>query len=724
MYKLFFILLFMGNDLIAQTARKITLEDIYRRKVFTTKEIDGLRSMRDGKTYVSIETDPKTQERFVARSNYSDGKVVEKLFSEKELVYQGTSLEMSTDFSRDEKKVLIPHLKEEIHRYSTKAYYYVFDLTTRKVFPISTRKGKQRYATFSPDGAKVAFVRDNNLFITDLETKQEIQVTDDGKVNHIINGASDWVYEEEFSLLKAFYWNKDGTKIAFYKFDESEVREFTLTRYKDLYPTEYTFKYPKAGERNSTVGIYIYDINDKSITKADVGPEKDQYIPRIQWTQNPNTLCILRMNRHQNHLDYLFADANSGSTRVLIDREDPSYIDINDDLIFLKDGQHFIITDDKSGFNHIYLYAINGKLIRQVTQGHWVVTKLYGINENTGTLYYQSTEASPLERDVFSIELSGNNKRRLSPQPGTSNATFSSDFSYYILNHSSVDSPPSYILKNKAGKVERILENNQSVRDAAKEFGIRPREFFQFTTEDKVTLNGYMIKPDNFKHTTEYPVLMYVYGGPGSQEVANEWKHRIWLDMMAQKGYLIVCVDNRGTGFRGSDFQKATYLKLGKYETVDQIAAARWLAKQSFVDEDRIGIWGWSYGGYLSSLAITQGAGIFKAAIAIAPVTNWRYYDTIYTERYLRTPQENQSGYDDHSPINYANKLQGNFLLVHGTADDNVHFQNSVVFSEALIQANKPFEQAYYPNKDHSIAGTTTSIHLFNKLTNFILKNL
>lgn len=724
MKRYFLVLFLIGATCLANAQSEITLEDIYKKGTFRTKSVQGLRSMNDGKTYVSIEIDTATQDRFVARNNYKDGEIAERLFSQADLVYEDIKLPIGTDFSANEEKILIAHEREAIYRRSSKAYYYVFDIKSKKITPVSTKEGKQMYATFSPDASKVAFVRDNNLFVTDLATGAETQITTDGKYNEIINGGADWVYEEEFAFAKAFFWSPDGNKIAFYRFDEREVREFSMMMYEDLYPTVYKFKYPKPGEKNSVVSIHIYDLEKKTTKTADVGTETDQYIPRVKWAQDPNLLCVFRMNRHQNNLDYLFVDAETGSSKVALTETDKYYIDINDDLTFLEDGKHFFLTSERDGYNHVYLYNMDGELVRQITDGDWEVTRLYGVNQKTNTLYYQSTESSPLERDIYSINLSGKKKTKLSTQKGTNSATFSEDFSYYILNHSSVETPPYITLNNAKGEVERVLEDNAEALKVNEQYGITPREFFSFTTSEGVELNGYMIKPADFDPNKKYPVLMYVYGGPGSQNVANSWNHNYWFDFLAQHDYLVVCVDNRGTGFRGAEFKKMTYLQLGKYEIIDQIEAAKWLGKQSYVDEDRIGLWGWSYGGYMASLAITKGADVFKSTIAVAPVTNWRFYDTIYTERYLRTPQENPEGYDNNSPINFADKLKGNFLLVHGTADDNVHFQNSVMFSEALIQANVPFEQAYYPNKNHGIYGGNTSIHLFNKITKFVFEKL
>jgi dipeptidyl-peptidase-4 len=712
-----------SNDIILEGSKKITLEDIYKNSTFRTNSVSGFRSMNDGKSYVSIETNPLSKERFVARKNYSDGKISEELFSERELTYENIKLPIGTDFSPDEKKVLIAYQSEPIYRHSTKAYYYVLDLQTKKITPVSNQKEKQLYATFSPDGSKVAFVRDNNLFYTDLITREEIQVTQDGKYNEIINGGTDWVYQEEFSFTHAFFWSPDSKQIAFYRFDESEVKEFSMTMFTGLYPTEYKFKYPKAGEKNSTVSIHTYNLINKNTSTVDIGSEIDQYIPRIKWTQDPNILCVLRMNRHQNQLEYLLWNEKEQSSQIILTEIDKYYIDINDDLTFLKDNKHFLITSEQDGYNHIYLYTINGKLVQQITKGSWEITKLYGINEKTGTLYLQSAESSPLQRDIYSINLSGDKKKKINIAEGVNSATFSSDFSYYILEHSNVNTPPHITLNTSKGTI-RVLEDNQASKKTSTEYGISPREFFSFTTSERVDLNGYMIKPPNFNKDTKYPVLMYVYGGPGSQSVTNSWSHNYWFDYLAQNGYLIVCVDNRGTGYRGAEFEKMNYLELGKHETIDQIEAAKWLSEQSYVDESRIGIWGWSYGGYMAALAITKGADVFKTAISVAPVTNWRFYDSIYTERYMRTPQENSSGYDNNSPINFVDKLKGNLLLIHGTADDNVHFQNSVMLSEALIMANKPFEQAYYPNKNHSINGGNTSLHLYTKMTEFIFNKL
>jgi dipeptidyl-peptidase-4 len=726
MKKITLLFILISTAVFAQTKKEYTLEDIFKKGTFSTRSVRGLRSMQDGKTYVSIETDEQSKLRYVAKNNFSDGKLNTVLYRESDLIFKGDTLPVSTDFSDDETKVLIAVDQEALYRRSFKANYFVFDLKTKKISQVS-ENGKQLFASFSPDGTKVAFVRDNNIFTKDLLTGSETQITRDGKNNQIINGQSDWVYEEEFSFAQAFFWSPDGKKIAYYKFDESAVPEFSMTLFQGLYPAEYRYKYPKAGEKNSEVSIHIYQLENKESKEVEIGNQTDQYIPRIRWTQDANTLCVLRMNRHQNKLDYLMADAASGKTRLLMSEEDKYYIDIEkEQLTFLANGKQFINVSERDGFNHIYLYDMNGKIVKQITKGNWEVSDIYGIDQKKGLIYYQSTEPSPSQRDVYVIGLNGNGKRKISTVSGTNSASFSSDFSYYILSNSNSKSPLFVSLHGNDGKLIRVLEDNAKAKARIAEYQLSPTEFFSFTTSEGVSLNGYMIKPANFDPNKKYPVFMYVYGGPGSQNVADSWGsgRNMWFNYLAQKGYIVASVDNRGTGARGAEFKKMTYLNLGKYETIDQIEAAKWFAKQPYVDGNRIGIWGWSYGGYMSSLCITKGADVFKMAIAVAPVTTWRYYDSIYTERYLRTPQENAQGYDENSPINFADKLKGKFLLIHGTADDNVHFQNSVMFSEALIQANKDFEQAYYPNKNHGIAGGNTTLQLYRKMTDFILNNL
>ncbi|MFT7114325.1 MAG: dipeptidyl-peptidase-4, partial [Candidatus Azotimanducaceae bacterium] len=581
--------------------------------------------------------------------------------------------------------------------------------------------------TFSPDGKHVAFVRDNNIFVKDLEKGTEIQVTKDGKKNAIINGATDWVYEEEFAFDKAFFWSAEGSKIAYYRFDETAVPEFSMDVFKGgLYPEQEQFKYPKAGEANATVGIFVYNLRTNNTAEADIKANDEFYIPRIKWTKDDNLLSVQRMNRHQNELDFILVNGNDGASNVIFTEKDAAYVDVSDDLTFLNNGKQFVWTSEKSGFNHVYLYDLRGKQVRQITKGNWDVTSVYGVDVVNNLLYYQSAEESPLRRSVYVIDLKGRNKRRLSIKEGTNKAYFSKNFSVFINNYSNANSPSEYTLHLNNGKLARELVNNEKLKETLEGLSISPKEFFTFKTSEDVELNGWMIKPADFDATKKYPVFMTVYGGPGSQTVTDSWggSNYFWHEMMAQEGYIVVSVDNRGTGARGRDFKKITYQELGKYETIDQIEAAKYLGGLDYVDADRIGIQGWSYGGYMSSLCLTKGAEQFKAAIAVAPVTTWRYYDSIYTERYMRTPQENEAGYDDNSPINHVDKMEGAYLLVHGSADDNVHYQNTMEMITALVKANKQFDLFIYPDNNHGIYFGNSRLHLYTKMTNFLKENL
>jgi dipeptidyl-peptidase 4 len=736
MRKIILLCFFTVQSLVvfAQNKKELTNEDIWQKGTFAQKSISGLLSMNDGKHYSSFYTDPKTNLKYILQYDYATGKVSDTILRESELklMIPNDITKVTMDdyqFSPDESKIMISNSSEMIYRHSTKELNYVWDRKTKKLQNVSDY-GKQMYASFSPDGSKVAFVRDNNIFIRDLSSRNEEKITEDGEKNHIINGSCDWVYEEEFSFDQAFFWSQDGSHIAYYKFDESRVKEFTMMMFGDLYPKAETWKYPKAGEENSIVSIHIYDTKDKKTRAVDIGQETDQYIPRIKWTKDNNTLCVFRMNRHQNKLEYLLADAKTGKSKVILTEESQTYIDINDDLTFLNDKKSFVISSEKDGYNHLYLFDLNGKQIRQITKGNWDVIKYYGIDPQQKIIYYQSAESSPTQRDIYLVSVDGKNKQKLNVNKGVNKATFSTDFSFFINEHSDANNPIYITLNNKSGKLIRVLEDNQALKNKLKEYNISKKEFFTITTSEGIQLNAWMIKPSNFDATKKYPVFMFVYGGVGKQTVMDQWGaslagyEMLWHHMLASKGYIVVSVDNRGTPGRGVAFRNSTYMNLGKLETIDQIESAKWLAKQSYVDATRIGIEGWSYGGYMSSLCITKGADVFKTAVAVAPVTNWKYYDSIYTERFLRTPKENNKGYEENSPINFVDKLKGNYLIVHGTGDDNVHFQNSVDMVSAMIKANKKFESAYYPNKNHSISGGNTRVHLYSMMTDYILQNL
>lgn len=710
----------------AQQKQEITLDDIFRKGTFTARSVYGVNWMRNGQYYSSQVADQPNQAVDIVQVDVTTGQPVATILEGEDLKINGKTLEYDDyTFSQDETKILFETEHEPIYRRSSKGHFYVYDRASKKLQKLS-QGGKQSYATFSPDNKYVAFVRDNNLFYVDLATMQERQITTDGKWNFIINGGTDWVYEEEFGFAQAFFWSPEGTQIAYYTFDETQVPEYNMQMWGPLYPKDYKFKYPKAGEKNALVSISVFDLTSGKSTKMDIGKETDQYIPRINWTRTPNLLSIRRMNRLQNTLEILHAHSRTGQSQVVLTEKDKAYIDITDDLTYLANGKQFIQSSEKDGFKHLYLYDMNGKQVRQITKGNWEVDNFFGVNEKTGVLYFTSTEVSPLERHLYSIGLSGKNKKSLTPAKGTHAINMSRDLTYYLDYFSTINTPVTVSLHTADGKQIKVLEANENLRTTLANFNLPKAEFFQFKTSENVTLNGYTLKPTNFDPNKKYPVLMFLYGGPGSQEVVDSWRGRnyLWHSHLTQQGYIVTVIDNRGTGGRGADFKKMTYGNLGHYETLDQIEGAKYLGNLPYVDKSRIGIWGWSFGGYMSSLAITKGADIFKAAIAVAPVTNWRFYDTIYTERFLKTPQENAKGYDDNSPVTYANLLKGRYLLIHGTGDDNVHFQNSVEMTNALVKANRPFESGYYPNRNHGISGGNTSIHLFTKMTEFVLRNL
>jgi len=714
-------LLLMLQQGVAQN-NAITVADIWQDYKFIGKSVPGFNFLKDGKHYTRLE------DNTIKKYDLVSGKFADNLFAATEIEDAANFPEKfdSYTFNEDESKILLETDKEKIYRRSSKANYYIWDKAARSLTELF-EEGKQSYATFSPDADKVAFVFENNLYVKDIKSGQTTQITDDGKFNHIINGGADWVYEEEFSFAKAFHWSPDGKKIAFMRFDESEVKEFTMTKFKGgLYPEYETFKYPKVGEKNAVVSIHIYDIASKKTITADTGTETDIYFPRIKWTQNPKQLCVFRMNRHQNKLELLLADANSGKTDLLLKETNKYYIDIDDDLTFLKDGKHFIWTSEQSGFNHIYLYDMKGKKKKQLTSGDYDVSKFFGVNEVSQQVYYKSSETSPLEENIYAVNLKGKKKKRLTKGGGTHNAQFSSTFDYFVNNHSTINSPASYVVRDNKGETVRVIENNAALAKTQENYAVNPVEFFQFETSEKVKLNGWMIKPANFKPNGQYPVFMYLYGGPGSQQVKDQWKGQNywWFQMLAQQGYVVACVDNRGTGARGEEFKKMTYQELGKYETIDQIEAAKYLGGLPYTDASRIGIFGWSYGGFMSSLCLLKGNDVFKAAIAVAPVTSWRWYDSIYTERYMRTEEENPDGYKDNSPVYFADQLKGHYLLVHGGGDDNVHYQQSAEMMNALIDANKQFDTYTYHNRNHGIFGGTTRMHLYNKMTNFLNEKL
>ena len=719
-YKVALLFLFASFSVVAQ--QKITIESIYSG-AFRAKGMDDLQALKNTNQYTVLNFDRATRSYQIDLYDFASLKKVSTLIDTKDhKALEGID---SYTFSSDEKTILIANNSDQIFRRSFVANYFLYVIATKKLTPLFDYKIQE--PTFSPDGTKIAFAKENNLFIYDIASKSTKQITSDGLRNSIINGITDWVYEEEFAFVKAFDWSGDSKKIAYIKFDESQVPEFSMSMfYKELYPSVQTFKYPKAGEKNSEVSLHIYDVTNANTKNIDLKNYSDFYIARMKWTNDSNVLCAQLLNRHQDNLDLLFVDGTSGTAKVVLNEKDKAYVDVTDNLTFLKDNS-FIWTSEKDGFNHIYVYDKNGKLKNQVTKGNWEVTNYYGFDEKNQTIFYQSVENGSINRDIYSIGLNGKNKVRLSANTGTNNATFSPNFQYFITTFSSATRPTTYTLNEaKSGKEIQVIENNEALANKIKSYNLPTKEFFVLKTEKGNELNAWILKPKDFDPSKKYPVFMYQYSGPGSQQVNNDWNSTddYWFMMLTQQGYIVACVDGRGTGFKGADFKKVTQKELGKFEVEDQIDAAKVIGNYPFVDKNRIGIFGWSFGGFMASNCILKGNDIFKMAIAVAPVTNWRFYDSIYTERYMQTPAENASGYDENSPINHVDKLKGKFLLIHGSGDDNVHVQNSMQMMQALIQANKQFDSQIYPDNNHGIYGGKTRIQLYNKMTNFIYNNL
>lgn len=715
-----FFVVFLAVNASVFAQKQISIADIWATYQFYPAGISDIQNYPDGKSYTVLDANK------IKLYAFKDGSFQKTIVDGADLSYEGKDVSIEEySWNSDASMLLIGSDIEPIYRHSVKGNYYVLNLSTTKLIKIPG-DGNVRLPDFSPDGKKVAYVRDNNMYVLDLATAKETALSTDGEWNKIIYGTMDWVYEEEFGITKGFEWSPDGKYIAYYRMDESKVKEFTLTFHGELYPEEYRYKYPKAGEDNSLVDIYVYDIAAAKSVKMDAGSETDQYIPRMYWTYQPGKLVMFRLNRLQNHLDLVLADAVSGTSSVLLSEENKYYVDIFDNTTFLKDGSGFVFTSEQSGYNHIYFYGMDGKLVKQLTSGSWEIQKVLGVDEKNRIVYFMSFEDGPMNSMLYSVNLDGSGKKKISKETGIHEVTFSADYSYFINQFSDANTAPRYEIYDNKGKSQVVLEDNAALNARMKEYGFTPKEFFTFKTSEGVELNGWMIKPANMEKGKKYPVLMYMYGGPGVNTVENSfgWFDFAWFEMLAQKGYIVVSVDNRGTGGRGEEFKKCTYMQLGKLEVADQIEAGKYLGTLDYVDKNRIGVFGWSFGGYLSTLCMTKGNDVFKAGIAVAPVTNWRYYDNIYTERFMRTPQENAEGYDQNSPMNHVKKLKGKYLLVHGTTDDNVHVQNSMDLISALVNANKDFEMFLYPNKNHGIYGGYTRYHLYNKMTEFLLKNL
>jgi dipeptidyl-peptidase-4 len=697
--RILFLFLFLPFMAIAQK-KQITMEDIYKKGTFRGEFVPGFAGGSDEDLFKPADVVDETGKKLTT----SDMQV-----------------------SPDRKQILFFNGRENIYRRSSKSTTYLYDVNTKKTIRLNA--GKILHPTFSPDGAKVAYVFDNNLYIYDIAAAKVTPVTTDGKWNQVINGNCDWVYEEEFEFSRAFEWSPNSQYVAYYRFDESQVKEYQFTIYDSTYNRQYGYKYPKAGDNNSKVEIHVYDVAAHNDVKAQY-EQGDIYIPRIKWTQADNKLVVFWLNRHQNDLRLMLTNPANGVASEMYREQNKYFVEINDNWQFLKDGKSYLFTSDMNGYTSIYRYSIDGKQKIQLSKMKADVADINGVDEKNGLVYYTLAYPTPMDRNMFVSDLNGKNTKQVTQGTGWHRIELKDDYSQYMDYYSNINTPQVvslYDLKKDKATLNKVLNENTKLKNTIDEYGLGKVEFMRIPNTKGDTLNGWMLKPANFDPAKKYPVIFCNYGGPGSQQVANRFgATSMWHQMLAQKGFIVVSVDNTGTGFRGEEFKKKTYLQMGKFEIEDQIDAAKYLAKQSFVDSKNIGHWGWSFGGFMSSLAITKGNETFSAAVAVAPVTSWRFYDNIYTERYMRTPAENKSGYDDNAPINFVNRIKGKFLLIHGTADDNVHFQNSTQMISALIKANVDFETMYYPNKNHGISGggDNTTFHIWSKMTNWILENM
>lgn len=715
MRKIFVLLFLLPTFVFSQSKKNITLEDIWLKGTFSAKGFYGFNFMNNGLYYTEV------KENALLKKEVKTGDIVSTLINDGDIAFEQQKVNLGEFyFSDDESKIIIRTENENIYRRSVKSFVYIYELSSKKTWKLSPEK--VLHPTFNPQGNQVAYVKtDNNIYIYDLVTSKETAVTNDGLKNNIINGNCDWVYEEEFEFSKAFQWNATGDFIAYYKFDEMNVPEYNFANYGKLYPENYTYKYPKAGEDNSFVSIWSYQISTGKNLRIFATKDHMEYVPRIKFTADAKTLCIFNLNRHQDNLKLFFANIENGLSTVKYDEKNKSYFEMNDNLTFLKDGKNMVYSSEKDGWNHIFIRQIESGVETCLTPGNYDIEEVKGVDEKNKKVYFTAACETPSEREFYSITFQGTKKVLLTKGNGIHRIEINPGFTLFTDNYSTANAPSVYQLCDMNGTSIKILEDNKALKTKMMDYDFST---VKFTTINN--LNAWIIKPSNFDSTRKYPVLMYVYGGPNSQTVTNSWMgaNYLWYQMLAQQGYIIVSVDNTGTGFRGEEFRKKTYLQLGKYESDDQIAAAKSIATWNFVDAARIGIWGWSYGGFMSSTCITKGADVFKTAIAVAPVTNWRYYDNIYTERYMRSPNENVSGYDDNSPVNMVSKLKGNYLIIHGTADDNVHFQNSVMMVDAMEKEMKVFDSEFYPNKNHSISGREIRFQLYSKMTRYILEKL
>ncbi len=720
---IFSFLLILAVQLLSADLLTDIVDGKYRGKV-----VPGMRSMKDGEHYTLLQ-----QQKYIVKYNYKTGKMVDTLFNADNTKLSKLSSIVNYEFSPNEKKILVYNKPQYRYRRSFTAEYHIFDVERNELKAIS-ENGAQEAPLFSPDSKYIAYARENNLYLFKVDFETESPITKDGEYGKIINGIPDWVYEEEFGLQRLFVFSPDSKLLAFVKFDESQVPLYEMQRYLNsetkqdgvpLYPTFQSFKYPKPGQVNSKVSVCVYDDFYKSVKTIDLNVEEDDfYIPRIKWTKDQDKLAVFVLNRNQNRLDMIYAHPKTLLSKLALRETDKYYVDYDniDDIHFTEDGRFFSFVSERDGWRHAYLYNINGTLNRQLTKGNYDVTKVYGYDERTQTLYYQAAEDSPLKRDIYSLDAK-NRKTKLTDGKGMHQASFSANFMYFMDHVSTLNTPAVFTMRNNKGVALRVLEDNEELKQNFSALNMNEKEFFSFQTSEGVSLNAWMLKPTNFNPNQKYPVLMVQYSGPNSQQVSDSWSVG-WEYYLSSQGYVVVSVDGRGTAARGSEFRKSTYMKLGVLETRDQVEAAKYLGGLSFVDKARIGIWGWSYGGFMTLNAMSSGDDVFKAGIAVAPVTDWRLYNTAYTERFMRQPKENDGGYDAGSPATHADKLHGNVLIIHGTADDNVHVQNTYLYLDKLIEAGKQADLFLYPDKNHSILGKETRRHLYRMKFDYLERNL
>ena len=715
--------------LVPLAARGLDLRSITNGQ-YLPESIHGVEAASDGESYTQLGDDGKT----IVRYSFKTGKAVETLFDAK-----GTKVERISGYimSPDGKRMLIETNRHSIYRHSFTADYYIYTIASRKMVPLSTN-GAQQTPLFSPDGTMIAFVRDNNIFLIKLlYDNAESQVTKDGKKNEVINGIPDWVNEEEFGNNRAMVFTADSKKLVWVRYDEKAVAEYSMPLYKGLnpeftafaeYPGAYTYKYPVAGADNAKCTVWSFDIASRQTRQLQVPVDADGYIPRIKMTSDATKVLVLTLNRHQDCLRVYMANPLSTVSQLLIEDKTPKYVKEESVSQFMVTDKYMLLPSERDGWMHLYLYNLNGQLLRQVEKGEYEVSAVYGVDDQTGNVYYASHQYGATDQRVFMTQANGKTVC-LTDKAGWSSAVFSSDYKSFIHVWSNLNTPPVVTICNNNGKVVATLVDNKELREKLAKEQLGTRELFTLTTSEGVKLNGWMVKPADFDTSKRYPVIMYQYSGPGSQQVKDAWnigmynQGAVLEQYLCQQGFLCVCVDGRGTGGRGADFEKSTYLRLGELEARDQVETALWLGKQSYVDKDRIAIWGWSYGGFNTLMSMSEGRPVFRAGVAIAPVTSWRFYDSIYTERFMRTPKENPNGYDQ-NPISRASQLHGALLLCHGSADDNVHLRNTAEYTEALVQADKDFSQLVYTNRNHNISGGNTRHHLFRQCVSFLKEKL